>query len=137
MTQYLVRKNSELSRDNSLFCLTGFFGTATAGQISTLEWQIQNEHWLTGGSLVCEGQKFGDIVDFYVVIKDGQGNDLASVQFAKQVVIGLGPVSINEGLEYVALIPPGAYFRAVYTSTGLVNVNLGVNLRLHRPKDTI
>jgi hypothetical protein len=137
MTSFIIKKLSELNSENSFFHLKGFTGTAAPEQSTTLEWQIPNERWFTGGQLKCEGQTFGDLVSFYVVVKDAQGNDIYVNRFVEGFVIGSSEIQLDEQVPYVTLIPAGGYIRLTYTAQGINPVQIGLNLRLHRPKDVI
>jgi hypothetical protein len=132
MTQFLIKKESELNAENSFFMLKGFVGTAVAGQVTALDWELPGERWLTGGKLTCSGHEIMDQVDLFIVMKDGNGNDLYAAQFVDKATVGGG---IDEHVPYTTLVPSGWYLRVKYYSTGSTDVQVGLNMRLHRPKD--
>lgn len=137
MTQHILKKTSDLSPDNSSLFLQGFFGTANAGQTTTVEWEVPTEFWMNGAKLAASGQVAGDKFSFYVVIKV-EDQDVFSQKFASDIYVVPGTeVQIDENLSYLARVPAGAFLRIVYTSIGTDPVNLFAMFRTHKPKDVV
>jgi hypothetical protein len=139
MTQYIIKKASELSSDNSVYSLTGFSGTAYASSTSNIEYKMPGERWLVGGTLLVGGGNWGDSATIQIVDKDnilGYGAGLVLNQFVTNLQIR-PDVTLQEKLEvsYVSLIPKDIYIRIVYTNTGNTAVGVACNLFIHRPKD--
>lgn len=115
------------------------FGTITAGNTISLDWQIPSLAWLglnkqcylDGVEYHAENSKVGDHVTFQVVDKDGLVYPANTVleEFASNFYVM--PNLPNRILLYKGKLIAGFYLRIVYVSTGTVNVNLVANIFRH------
>ena len=138
MTIHIIKKVSELSTDNSLFCFEGFSGVAAANATTNIDFKFTNERWLTGGILYANNANWGDTGSIQIVDKDnilGYGADLVLREFVKNMVMRTDQELQQElQITYVSLIKANLYLRLKYTNTNLTTaVNVGCNLFTHIP----
>ena len=135
MTGYLITRSAELTAQNSNFMLQGAKGVALANAVTDIEFQLPQERWLSGGTVVIPAGNDGDKMDFFVAIKSG-GVDVYTKKFADSIYVVPGVVTaIDEIINYTTLVPSGAFLRLRYTNAGSSNVNVVARWRTHIPAD--
>lgn len=103
--------------------------TATAGQVSNLDYTLSEERWIDGVDLIQNGAAIGDYVKFQVVHPVyGVLDEFGDSWFIDPSKGEQNPVI----LSYPAKIPAGLKIRVAYHSGGQADVWLAVNLRLHK-----
>lgn len=124
-------KSGNVNTDNQ-----GLIGTATAGQTTNLDLKLVDDCFLTGGILRTNMANFGDYATFQVVDVDnilGYGAGTVLGQYCTNWYMRSdAQEQVNESTSYPAKIKAGLYLRLAYTSTGLSNVTVTVNYRLHK-----
>lgn len=137
MTIHLLKKVTELSKDNSKFLLQGVTGECAATSTTNVDWRFPNERWMTGGIFSTNNANWGDKVSLYVVDKDnilGYGAGVVLATFATDVVVYAGSGrQFDIEVPYVSYILSGLYVRLTYTNTGSNPVGIGINLYTHIP----
>lgn len=106
----------------------GISGTMVNSSTSNLDLVLAEERWIDGVELMQVGAEKGDTVSFQVVhptygVVDtfGENWNVESTDGKQNPVV----------LSYPAKLAAGLTIRAAYTSVGVVDVWLGLNLRLH------
>ena len=115
-------------------------GTAIAGQSTSIDLAITDDHLLTGIQVLAKGTVFGDTITMEVV--DVMGTLPNGLSFPPNSVLNkfgttLGIVDdtelkFNEESEYPAKIFGGLVLRVIYNSTGASNVAVEINYKLHK-----
>lgn len=139
MTQFWVRRVSDLDADKAKFRMQGIAGTVEANSTGNVDWRFPEERWIHGGSLILQGHAFGDKIDVEIVDIDnvlGYGAGLVLDQFADDFYPHTDCQYQGQLLStYVALIPAGVYLRIKYTNTNLyTSVSVRFNLFSHIPR---
>ena len=103
-------------------------GTCTAGTIKNLDMVLTDDHLISGMEVTARGSNFGDTISFQV---------LMGATVVNQFVTNWGvctdtQVKIAKEIAYPAKLYAGLTLRVVYTSTGTVDVNIIINLDLHK-----
>lgn len=138
MTQYIIKKLAELNGEISRFRVQGYSGTAAANSTTSLDFVIADERWISGGELAVKGGHWGDTFTLKVVDVDNtQG---AGAGYVIRTLVDNYPVrddvqlQINIDMPYVSLIPPGLYYRVVYTNTHATEAaQVGLMMHTHIP----
>ena len=116
------------------FNAQGVSTTVTAGTTANLDYTLTDDCLLTGICLITNQGNFGDTIKLQVVDTTGAfsgtpGTVLLQAANNWNVV----PSTDDQfDLTYPAKIYAGLTLRAVYTSTGILNVFLAVNYKLHK-----
>lgn len=130
----------------------GIHGTCTAGTNTNVDYKLTEERWINGVDLMAKNQLLGDSIKFQVVDKDyAYAGILYPVTYggtAWSVVMPTGVVLDEFGtdwylaedtqkqeqvlLPYPARVLVNLYIRLIYNSTGSDNVELYINLFLHK-----
>lgn len=127
-----LKRNSDFDAYRVNFKGFGFSGTATAGQVTNIDYQIAETRLVYGGQLILSSHVHGDKASFQVVDKDnilGYGAGAILGEYIKDWnmaadVSGQYPLLI----DYPTEIMTGLYFRIKYTSTGGADVSVGINV---------
>lgn len=139
MTAYILKRSSDLTRENSKFNFFGIHGTAAAGATTNIDGKFSQERYVDGGHVTLKGHVRGDRFTIQVVDKDnvlGGGAGLVLGERATAIAVQSDVENQGEQIApYLSLIPPYLYFRIIYTSTGLVPVDVSLHLRTHIPAD--
>jgi len=137
MTNFVCKKLDQLNADNAVFLISGFKDVVPANSTKNIEWQFPQERWGGGLHLLVKNGNWGDSINFYIIIKDVNGNDAAVRQFADS--FNVNPDSTLQGFfqaPYINLAPQNAYVRIRYTnSNSLTAVSVAVNFYTHIPYD--
>lgn len=130
---------------------TGFEGTAIAGEVTNLDFNITEERFINGLRMVVCDQKFGDKVSMQVIDKSyvyagvlypsdyegipwnlAQPDGVILDEFGKDWFISSDSQCQEDVVTpYPARLLPGMTVRIVYTSTGGTDVKFKANLYLH------
>lgn len=114
----------------------GFNGTATAGQTTDVDFLIEEERYINGGTLFLYGHSVEDSFSYQVVDIDnviGYGAGVVLDEFIKDWSVD--SEMANQGtyeVQYPARIYAGLYVRIKYVSTGLSDIKIKLNLLLHK-----
>lgn len=138
MTQYIIKKIAELNGEISRFRVQGYSGTAAANATTSLDWVINDERWISGGGLAVKLGHWGDTFSLKIIDID---NTLgAGAGFVVRTLVDNYPVRDDVQLQfaidlpYVSLIPPGLYYRVVYTNTHATEAaQVGLMMHTHIP----
>ena len=136
MTEFLLKRLSDLTSENSFFKMEGFSGEAAPDSTTNIDWQFPEERWLSGGSFIAVGSKWGDRASLQLV-QIVNGEDVAVRTFVADIVLSGEPfVEIKVDVPYIRLIPQGLYIRISYVNVDPYNsVKAGLNLITHIPSD--
>jgi hypothetical protein len=137
MTVHKIKKVTELNADNSVYRLQGFYGQAAASSISSIDFQMAYEIWVSGGYISVKDGNWGDKLTIQIVDVNnllGYGTNIVLRQFVENMcVVTDQQYQCNIDISYVALIPAGLYVRVVYDNTGIDPVDFAVNIYSHLP----
>jgi hypothetical protein len=119
---------------------TGATGTAIAGQTTSIDLDLTDDHLMTGIQLIAKGSVFGDKVDMMVIAKSSPLPNGAPIptnvplaQFGTNVYLDEdSQMKFNEEARYPAKILAGMTLRIDYHSIGSADVQVAVNYRLHK-----
>jgi hypothetical protein len=135
-SKYAPTSNREYGSKDLNTNLKGVLFTATAGQTTTNDLQITDDHLIDGAIIITNGAALGDKLSCQVIDKDnimGYGANTVLGQYATDWYID--PESTRQ-LNYESIYPAklfaGLYLRIVYTSVGGSDVNVIANYRLHK-----
>lgn len=116
---------------------TGYAGTATAGQLTNLDFAVGSEdRYINGLALLLKNHADDDTIGLSVVDVDnvlGYGAGLVLKTFGTNWNVNASVE--HQGLNsfnYAARIPANMYIRLAYNSTGGANVKVRVNFLLHK-----
>jgi hypothetical protein len=138
MTQYILKKVSDLTSENSDFRLIGFGGIALPNQESTIEWQLPQERWISGGTFFVCNAKCGDRASMYTVKKTEGQEDVEDIFVEDLVIPELAYFEYKLDVPYINLVDQGFYIRIVYSNNDATNTaKVGMNLTTHIPMDSI
>lgn len=112
----------------------GTSGTLTATRTSTLDYTLTDDCLITGVELIINNGNYGDTLSLQVVDTTGfTGYPAGTVldQFASNW--NVTPTSDSQfDIVYPAKLITGLSLRISYTSTGLINVFVAANYKLHK-----
>jgi len=139
MTQYILKKITDLNSENSVFCLQGFKGEAEPDKVSIIDFVFTDERWLTGAFVIIKDGHWIDSADVHIMYKNENNEEVLLYTFAKDIVISDdSQFQLQIEVPYVSLTQAGVLFRVEYTNNHPTEtVKVGLNLITHRPKDTI
>jgi len=136
MTQYIIKKLSELNSENSDFRVVGFSCEALPNQSTVLEWKLPQERWISGGTFFALNNQYGDTASMFVVMKYEGEEDISDVFVESIVLPGTYYFELKIEVPYVSLVQKDFYIRIVYNNTSETNsVKVGMNLTTHIPTD--
>ncbi len=110
----------------------GFTGTASAGQLTNLDYKLTESRLVYGGQIILKNHEFADKLSFQVVDVDnilGLGAGVVLGEYMKDWHVASDvqtqpPVFVNYPTDVMA----GLYLRIAYTSTGSTNVEAAINI---------
>jgi hypothetical protein len=116
--------------------LKGVTFTALAGQVTSHDLKIDDDHLIDGASIITQLSALGDKITCQVIDKDnifGYGANTILGQYVTDWYMDPNSTKqLNYESQYPAKVYAGLYLRIIYTSVGLVNVNVITNYRLHK-----
>lgn len=133
---YSPSKISDFTANNVSLKATGIAGTAVAGQVTDIDYQMPNDRIIIGGHFIAKNHVFGDTVTLQVVDKDnilGYGANLVLREFATNWGLS-DDTQFQHGLEQIGIpakVLQNLYLRFKYTSTGNANVSLVFNIYMY------
>lgn len=122
--------------DNFRFRGTGISGSVEAGESGNVQHKLTEERYINGVRPVLKNHEFGDSMHFDIVDVDnilGYGAGVVLDRFADDWYVN--PDMACQGdilIDYPAKVMAGLYIRVVYHSTGTEDVEVKVNLYLHK-----
>lgn len=139
MTQYILKKLSDLTSENSVLCVQGVKGLAAPNEESHIDYEFTDERWLTGAFVIVRGGHWEDSASVHIMFKNANDEDVVIFTFADNVVISSdSEFQLQIEVPYPSFLVPGVFLRVIYTNNHLTEtVKVGLNLITHRPKDTI
>lgn len=127
-----LRRIADFNADRVNFKGFGSSGTATAGQVTNIDYKLTEERLVYGGQLILDGHVFGDKVSMQVVDVDnilGYGAGLVLGSYVTDWYISPTEAAQHPLLvEYPTKIMANLYFRLAYTSVGQNNVGVRANI---------
>lgn len=132
-----ITSNSDFTNANVALNNQYTKGTVAAGSTQNIDYTLVDDCFITGGELITYGANFGDTVLFQVVDVNnilGKGENFVCNQYDNKILKNdtyNQQQSITKSL-YPAKIIAGLTLRLVYSSTGLVPVQVGINYDLHK-----
>lgn len=135
-----VRKVSDLDANRASFNIVGYRGIASVNTVTNLDWEFEEERWLSGGVLLAKGTNWGDKLSIQLIDKNnvlGYGSNVVLGEHVTDFyMITDSEFQLKLEAPYIALIPEGVFIRIKYTSTSLVDpVEVAFNLITHIPKE--
>lgn len=135
-TNYKASGNKKIVPDTDPYSNTdqfkaaciGFTGTATANQLTNIDFTLADTRYLVGVSVILKNQKFGDKITFQIV------HPLAGVVNEFATNWNISEDSEDQGKVEFPLrgkIPAGLKIRLAYTSIGNSDVLVACNLIMH------
>lgn len=131
-----VRKEFDMNADVVKFRGKGISFTASAGTTTSYDYKLTEARLVSGTRLLVRNQAWGDHVKFQVVDVDnilGYGAGVVLDEFATEwYIVSDKEDQGNVVLTYSAEVLANLYIRLIYTSVGLLNVNVHCNLFAHK-----
>ncbi len=132
----IVRPRAFVSSDGYRFRGTGISGTITAGTEGSVDYKLTEDRMINAVHLMLENHVWADSVKFQIVDIDnilGYGPNTVLDEFATAWNVDPSICSQrHERIEYPAKVLKDLYIRIKYTSTGGTDVNMHINLYLHK-----
>jgi hypothetical protein len=117
------------------FDAQGVIGTCPAGGTLNLDYVLQDDHEITGGTLLTKGSAFGDSANVLVLDPNnlmGLGAGAVLNQFVTNYYMSdTTSKEADFDLPYPAKIVAGLVLRCTYKSIGVMPVQVAFNYRLH------
>lgn len=110
-----------------------FIGTCAAMSTENIDYKIEQERYINGGTLIIDNIGNNDKMTFQVIDKDnvlGFGTNVVLDQFITDYYIPNNKL-LEVRLDYPARISAGLYVRMIYTNTSLETSTIKCNLYLH------
>lgn len=134
-----LRTSAFHDNESHRFRGVGLSATVTAETSTEILHHLTEDRKIDGAQLILQNHNWNDSVDFVVVDKDnlfGFGEDIVLDNFAENWNIATDKQ--DQGVfkvPYIAHIPAGLYVGLIYHSSGMADVDVKVNLLLHKKDD--
>lgn len=127
-----LRRLSDFNADRTHFAGFRVTGTATAGQVTNIDYALSEEKLVYGGQAILKNHVFGDCIKMQVVDVDnilglGAGTVLGEYIQCWGVADDVQTQAAIM-VEFPTKIITGLYLRIVYDSSGGSNVSVQVNV---------
>jgi hypothetical protein len=136
MTQYIIKKTSDISADNAIFVLKGFKGTAPANQKTVMDFYFPQERWISGIEFYVKNAHFGDTASFHICrTVDGQ-TEIVYTFGDDAVMHDVGQCQVHVEVSYPALVRVGYFIRIEYDNHSADQASeYAMNIDTHIPID--
>jgi hypothetical protein len=136
MTQFIIKKSSDISSDNAIYVLKGFKGTALPNQTTVMDFYFPQERWITGIEFYVKNAHFGDTASFHICRTVDEQTEIVYTFGDEAVMHDQGQCQVDVDVGYPALIRVGYFIRLEYKNNSVDQASeCAFNVNTHIPID--